>query len=293
MLYPVQMICERQISIATAAGADGPPAQFLEIGRILSRLFDECPTVVRFPGSTALTLLYRNAVYLWQDVLDCTDALAAALCAQCPLRFYGTTEGRESAEWTVCAEGRDSALVRLRSPSGRPFDHLQGLAVQMEMENGDSAAALAEVCLARPFRVPCAALTPKGAALLEGSSLLARPEGGRFSYLSWERLFPRQLLFALTAAHKALLWREFLENGRQSAEFDWLWESYYTQEPLYLLEWEVALRMVLENLGFRVERSVANFHITDSRGRERRFDLIRGGPAEKLFLKLIFPIDTK
>lgn len=293
MLYPVQVICERQISIPAAADADGPPAQFLEIGRILSRLFDECPTVVRFPEGTALTLLYRNALYLWQDVLDCTDALAAALCIKRPLRFYGTTEGRETAEWTVCATSPGSAMVRLCSPSGRPFDHLQGLAVQVDLADRDSAAALAEVCLARPFSVPCAALTPKGAALLEGSSLLARPEGGRFSYLSWERLSPPQLLFALTAAHKALLWREFLEDGCQGAEFDWLWESYYTQEPLHLLEWELALGMVLENLGFRVDRSAASFRITDPQGRGQRFDLVRGGPAEKLFLKLMFPLDTK
>ena len=35
---------------------------------------------------------------------------------------------------------------------------------------------------------------------------------------------------------------------------------------------------------------VRNF---DGDGRERRFDFARGGPAEKLFLKLLFPLDDK
>ena len=98
---------------------------------------------------------------------------------------------------------------------------------------------------------------------------------------------------ALTAEHKALLWESFLADGQQPLEFAWLWEIYYTDQTRWLLEWELALDMVLDQLSFQVNRDTNSFCLLDGTGRERRFDFTRGGPAEKLFLKLLFPLDTR
>ena len=35
------------------------------------------------------------------------------------------------------------------------------------------------------------------------------------------------------------------------------------------------------------------FTVTGPDGSARSFDLIRGGPAEKLFLKILFPLDKR
>lgn len=51
--------------------------------------------------------------------------------------------------------------------------------------------------------------------------------------------------------------------------------------------------MVLEKLCFHVERGERSYRLADGSGRERRFDFIQGGPAEKVFLKLLFPVDDK
>lgn len=93
--------------------------------------------------------------------------------------------------------------------------------------------------------------------------------------------------------HKALLWESFLADGQQPLEFAWLWEIYYTDQTRWLLEWELALDMVLDQLSFQVNRDTNSFCLLDGTGRERRFDFTRGGPAEKLFLKLLFPLDTR
>ena len=70
-------------------------------------------------------------------------------------------------------------------------------------------------------------------------------------------------------------------------------EIYYTDQTRWLLEWELALDMVLDQLSFQVNRDTNSFCLLDGTGRERRFDFTRGGPAEKLFLKLLFPLDTR
>ena len=80
-----------------------------------------------------------------------------------------------------------------------------------------------------------------------------------------------------------------MTEGRQSLEFDWLWSSYYRDGPLYLLEWELTLRTALAQLGFHMEQRQNAFRLLDRDGHEQRFDFARGGPAEKLALKLLFP----
>lgn len=92
---------------------------------------------------------------------------------------------------------------------------------------------------------------------------------------------------------KIRLWQVFLEDCQQPVEFDWIWETYYTEHTNCLLEWELALHMVLEKLGFQVERSKNSYRLVDGAGQERRFDFARGGSAEKLFLKLLFPVDAR
>ncbi len=60
-----------------------------------------------------------------------------------------------------------------------------------------------------------------------------------------------------------------------------------------LLEWELTLQLTLEALGFAVVNGAGRFTVTGPDGSARSFDLIRGGPAEKLFLKILFPLDKR
>ena len=291
MLYPVQTAVRRRIPVVPLP-EESAPARFLEIGRVLARLFELSPAVLSLPAGGRVTLLYRDVSYLWQDVADSVGSLATALSADRPLAFYGTTEDRETAECTFSPAGPGEGLLQLRSVSGREGGRLQGLAVQLACGE-EEAAALVRLCTGVPFLAPCAALSRSCGECLAGSPLLASTQGSRFAYLAWEPTPPAGFLQALTAGHKVLLWQEFLTGGLQSLEFDWLWEHYYTGRGLALLEWELALRMVLEEQGFQVERRESCFQLADRQGRERRFDFARGGPAEKLFLKLLFPVDGK
>lgn len=292
MLYPFQLIAEARVPVFPLPEEPGTAVRFLRLVHRISARFGEAPAVLHLPDGAGLTLLYRDLICLWQDIADCAASDAAALSDACPLVFYGTTEGRETAELTILPRGGE-AVVRLRSVSGRPFDHLQGLAIQAALPDAETAAWVAALCRARPFCAPCAVLPQHCAAHLQGSTLMPDTAGSRFSYLTWEPCPAPALLFALTASHKVTLWREFLLDGLQPLEFAWLWEGYYTQEPLFLLEWELSLRMVLASEAFDVQRSLTHFRVTDRQGGARLFDFARGGPAEKIFLKLLFPLDAR
>ena len=100
-------------------------------------------------------------------------------------------------------------------------------------------------------------------------------------------------LEALTARQKEALWRGFLQDGTQPMEFQWLWDAYREGAVGSLLEWELTLQLTLEALGFAVVNGAGRFTVTGPDGSARSFDLIRGGPAEKLFLKILFPLDKR
>lgn len=100
-------------------------------------------------------------------------------------------------------------------------------------------------------------------------------------------------LEALSARQKEALWRGFLQDGTQPMEFQWLWDAYREGAVDSLLEWELTLQLTLEALGFAVVNRAGRFTVTGPDGSARSFDLIRGGPAEKLFLKILFPLDKR
>ncbi len=293
MLYPLQQAGEEAVLLPPLPQDRSPAARFLELAAGLNALFDETPNLLRMSGGASLTLLYRDAAYRWQDIFDCVGSLAAALSPNIPLTFFGTTQTRETAEFTISPGGLGKGQVSLRSVSGKSFDLLQGLGVRLELLSPEAAAQWADLAAALPRRGPCGVLPGRYGDFLAGCGLLLPARGSLFAYLAWTPVSPPQALAALDCAHKAELWRAFLLEGRQSLEFDWLWQHYYTGQALFLLEWELALQAVLEELGFRVERGEASFRVTDREGRQRRFDFARGGPAEKLFLKLMFPLDGR
>ena len=132
------------------------------------------------------------------------------------------------------------------------------------------------------------------AAALGDGLPVRRPTGSRYAYLAWEEdAGVLDALEALTARQKEALWRGVLQDGTQPMEFQWLWDAYREGAVDSLLEWELTLQLTLEALGFAVVNGAGRFTVTGPDGSARSFDLIRGGPAEKLFLKILFPLDKR
>ena len=196
---------------------------------------------------------------------------------------------------TVYMGDGKTAVIQLHAVSDRPVGQLRGLGVQMELPGPRTMEYLAEMIGAIAPGAPLTgAVSKKQEQLLREGGLLLPTEGSLFAYFSWERdVSPEQLLYSLTAEQKMILWQMFLIDHRQPLEFGWLWDSYYGNGVPYLLEWELTLRMVLKKLAFHLEHTENSYRLIDNTGRERRFDFEKGCSAEKVFLKLLFPVDNR
>lgn len=293
MLYPYNTITEQPIPAPWQDAQDEPVDLWIELVCGIDKLFSETHELLYAEGGKSLVLLWRDTVYLWQDLAEPFGAALAAIQKQWPLTLYGTSEARETVSVTF-AGTENAPTACLSSVSGKPFDHLQGLGIQLRVEDADTAARLAALSEALSPRAGCAALARRDEAFVRSSTLLAEPPGSFFLYIAWQ---PGQnsadYLHCLSIPQKAALWRVFLQDELQPSEFDWLWTLYSAGEAPALLEWELALRAVLEDLNFQIERQERHFTVTDGSGKVRWFDFLKGGPAEKLFLKLLFPLNIR
>lgn len=290
MLYPFRLIREERLDFAGKAQERGPQVCFLEVAGILNRLFCCSPSVLTLDEGYKVTLLYRDAAYLPQDLGESVGAYAAAA----DICLFGTSENRETVEMRFYEDGED-LVMRLSSVSGQDFDHLQSVGVQMECKSHEEARQLSRLISLLPVDPPfCICVDALDKEAVSQWGLLLPTSGSFYGYLAEESLTEKELLLSLSFQQKATLWREFLAEHQQPAEFGWLWSVYYDKNgPLFLLEWELALRLVLEELHFQVEHQDDFFRLLDGEGKVCRFDFVRGGPAEKVFLKLLFPMDTK
>ena len=255
MLYPLQPVSEERLPLSPAPEALTPAASFLRLMYLIDQLFDETPAVLYIPGSGTLTLLYRNVAYTWRDILDAAGAEAAALASVASLRFSGTAAvSRETAELTLRVEDGTVTACR-RSLSGQDFDQLSGLGVQVDWADVDAAAHMAVIAGGLPHDAPCGVFDPEEKEFLRAAGLLSPTSRSLFAYFAWEDVSPRQFLLTLSLRQKAELWYCFLKDRWQPLEFEWLWESYSDGEPVDLLEWELALRVVLEDLASRSRRN--------------------------------------
>lgn len=289
MLYPYRLALEKALPSQPVPGR--PADLFLQLVYSVNETFSSRPFPLWEEGSPALLLLYRDVAYTWRDIADSFGDAVAAISARWPLFFYGTTGDRETAQLSIQREG-ERTVLRLHSVSGRPFEGMEGLCLRLETDSPAAAASLGKLSTQLSLQLPMAAVPRQYEGFLQGCSTLPTA-GSAFLYLAWAEVDKPTLLGQLSPAQKKQLWRTFLADGVQPLEFDWLWDAYGAGQAPQLLEWEMALRIVLEELGFTVCRREDFFQVADSRGRLLRFDLVKGGPAEKIFLKLLFPLDSK
>ena len=293
MLYPYRPAGEHRLPGLRPGCAAGPGA-LLGLMRDVGQLFDCEPVVLQRPDSPALLLFYPDTVFPWRDLAEVCGGALAGLEGLWPVTVYGTTARRETGELRAAVRADGTAVIRLRSVSGRPFDQLTGLCLRVEMDTPARAAAWAALCAGSARTRSSAALEPAQAAALGDGLPVRRPTGSRYAYLAWEEdAGVLDALEALTARQKEALWRGFLQDGTQPMEFQWLWDAYREGAVDSLLEWELTLQLTLEALGFAVVNGAGRFTVTGPDGSARSFDLIRGGPAEKLFLKILFPLDKR
>ncbi|RGX55458.1 hypothetical protein DWV16_08220 [Anaerotruncus sp. AF02-27] len=269
-----------------------PPAKLaLAFLYDLSRAFSMKPSVYHTAGNRMLTLIFRDATFLCGDFIADYGEVIAGISQQWPVTVYGTASGKETGELRIRFRGEE-ILAERSCVSGKDFDVLSGLCVKIETQDARDSACFAQILRQMCFWQDDVAVPRTMEEFCRAQQLGTAVDGAYFCYLPLgENSGGAGRLSCLSMEQKAELWEVFLEDGVSTMEFDWLFSAGLCGEYPTLIEWELALQTVLEELGITViNRQDERFEVTGRKGRQMRFDFTHGSPAEKMFLKILFPV---
>lgn len=257
----------------------------------LSKEFGCDPQAYLLGQEDTLWLYYGGSCFdcgaIWDEY-----ALSMALAEQtfaCSL--YGTSERGEPVQLSAQLEReKDQICLQKQNISGKNFHRIRDLCVKIEVKEPQARQSLHDLFTHMSFRYGFAAVrrTPFVQAQLGG--FLEPDAGTYYAYLRMEEDAAGGFLDALSVAQKQQLWLLFLQDGFSAVEFECVLQQMGSRCPPPLFTWELSLRLALGEAGIAVHNDPDGFWVTDGTGRRRSFDYEAGVPAERLFLKLLFPV---
>ncbi len=82
-----------------------------------------------------------------------------------------------------------------------------------------------------------------------------------------------------------------MENGVDYTEFEWLYSGILKQNLNDRTEWELAIYVALNQLDYTLKISELEFELYDGEGERRYFSFDSEQNAQRVFLKLLFPLN--
>ena len=247
------------------------------------------PMVYRSERERAVWALFDRTSLLSDPFLEEYALSLACLCRARSIVLQGLARGLETAEISASlAPDRRSVTCYKRNISGRDFDQLDCCCLRIQAHNPGDLDRLCELLEGVDYR--CGYLALSRTEGEEEHTLRSVSADTYFTYLVLDDADRGSYLRALSVPQRQRLWRLYLADGVSAVEFAAAMEALELNRPQDLFKWDLALRLVLDELGYSVLYGPEGFRVLDGAGRRIRFDYEEGSPAEQLFLKLLFPV---
>ncbi|MCD2493286.1 hypothetical protein LQE92_11735 [Lacrimispora sp. NSJ-141] len=240
----------------------------------------------------SIWIYYEHSEFPCSLLLEEYGTLMAALHEKYSIVIYGSAGGREAAQLQVeKGEPEGSWCYEKSNISGTDFEELESLCIVVGTEGGEKEKELAE--LLRGVRWEHEALAVRRSWYMEKalSGLEEMCPGTYFRYLPLTEDAEKAVwMESLTVTQIAELWSLLLENGVGAAEFEYALEALEYKNLDSVYSWELSLRMALNDSGVTVQYEDHGFRMERADGRRMVYDYRTGTAAEKMLLKILFPV---
>lgn len=195
--------------------------------------------------------------------------------------------------WLTLQEENSHINAVQKTLSGHPADTIESLCLRIQCPSSEQSEILYALVAATNWKNGTVALNWKYSPFLLEESLAIPTQNSCFCYGSvFEDMNLEDMLQALTFQQKSILWTEFLKNGFDYAEFEWLYNTISKDIVSNRIEWELSLHTAMQNLKYIIQVSPNDFELHDGHGCRRYFSFNSTSYAERAFLKILFPLNT-
>lgn len=276
--------------------------------RCLSEQFQEKPQLYEPQCREELWAVFPRAVLQTEDFFEDYGAVLASLSGVYPVTVHGFADRLEEGELSVApvpcsdvCDVCDAADVRegtgriqcvKESMSGRDFELLSSVWLKIRFRRRMETEFTAQVIRASAPGAAAAAVCARWADVFSEKDLFADTETSRFRYVFFDDVSDRSraMLGCLSVSQIKELWVAYLADRSDSVELELFYERLNELSEEEVGRLTMALRLALDELSIRVGWCCGEFHVTDAEGARLWFDFASKSPAEKLFLKLLFPV---
>ena len=298
LLHPYQETSQMRISldIDNTDNAKDPPGR-----ELLELLYDVnewlgitgiAPGICASQDGKTLYILYRNVAFVLSEFWNCFAWTMAQINQIWPLYAFGTAENQDSVR--LFAE-KDGSYIQLsqQTISGDSTDVIRSLCFQIDCIEKETAYGLFQFLKKIDWRIGVATISWQNSYFVQEQKMILQPESrSHFCYAGLRNdRDTSELLDSLSFSQKAELWKAFLQDSFEPVEFEWLKDAICQDSLNNRMEWELALRETMNQLGFQIINQNKNFQIYDGTGQRHFFGADMRHPAEWAFLKTLFPLN--
>lgn len=292
LLHPYQIALETQIPLGRERAETAPARQVLLLLYGVNDWLGISPCICGSQSGNTVSVLYRNVDILLPDFWDAFAGTIAQINCDWPISAYGTAENQDSVRLTAVEEEDGIRLIQ-QSISGESTDTMQTLCFQITCPDSQTADRLYRLLDQTDWQTGIAAMGWQNLGFLQEQTLVIMPEiRSHFCYAGiGTEITAQDMLSSLCFSQKILLWTAFLKDGFEPVEFEWLAKAISEKSLHNRTEWELALCETMDRLNFKVINQSRDFEIYDGAGHRRYFSTDLRCPAERVFLKFLFPLN--
>ncbi len=249
------------------------------------------PQIYSLPRESSLWIFFPDSCIVTDNFFEDYGLLMGHLSKTYPVIVRGIVENLEEGE--LEAAFREKGLeFRKYNCSGKDYANLFDICLTFQIQQADELQFALEMVAAIDEMDRCIAVDRRWEDLPNVAAILEPDDLSYYRYILLEDStdLTQDYLACLTVNQIVALWYKYLEDGISSLEFDWLYDQLEQQDAARLFQWELGLHIALSQLQIQIDYRAEGFTITNAVGNKMRFDFSSSLAAEKLFLKILFPV---
>lgn len=243
-------------------------------------------------GKNTVWVYFQGSCFSCDALMGAYGTSLAFASQTHPVVFCGDCKGQETVELTGALVKSDKKVLLKRfSDSGRDFDDITNLCLRITVEDAVEATEICELirgidCFGFSVAVRRTAYAEKA---LAGCPQVIPDAYYRYIPMT-EPCTPTDCVMQLPIDKQKRLWSLFLEYELSSLEFEYLSKALESGGDFPLFTWELSLRLALNDAGYSISYGENGFEVRRGDSSRVVYDYEEGSAAERMFLKVLFPV---
>lgn len=249
------------------------------------------PSLHAAPNENNIYVLFENSCFDCDELLAEYGKIIASIAKKHRISICGMLQNLEMGELTAYFD-ESGAWYKKSNISGQDFEVLSSVYIKLSFDKKEDSELTELLLQGSNGESGGAAFPRKYKGLLGADEFQGELEVTHFLYLmpNGAEHFSSILPQILTVGQLVELWILFLDEGITAVEFDMIYEQLKVSDSPCLLRLELSLQLALSEMSIKVSNDDSGFSVHKADGERIKFDFSSDSTAEKLFMKILFPI---